>query len=139
MMNMDFSKQAFDLHLLDGKLMGTKCESCGKLYLPPRPICAACFSTEMQWVEMSIKGKIVAFTIVYIASTAMIEAGYGRENPHCSGLVKLDNGQTISAQILGVPVKEPDAIKIGTPVELTFVDRNGGEKAGKHPAFRIVE
>ena len=42
----------------------------------------------------------------------MIEAGYGRDNPYCSGIVKLKDGVSISAQILGVDVDHPFRKKI---------------------------
>ncbi len=92
----------------------------------------------MAWVEASTKGTLEAFTIVYIASTAMIEAGYGRDNPHCSGIVKLENGLSISAQILGVDVANPETIKIGTPVKVAFVDRGEGEEAKTFLAFEVI-
>ena len=71
----------------------------------------------MSWVDMGTKGTLAAFTVVHIASTAMIEAGYGRQNPHCAGIVKLENGLSISAQILGVDTADPPSIKIGTPAD----------------------
>ena len=46
--------------------------------------------------------ELEAFTAVHIGLTAMIEAGYDRFNPYCSGIVKLAEGPSISAQILGV-------------------------------------
>ena len=72
-------------------------------------------------VEMSGKGELVAFTTVHIAPTAMIEAGYGRKNPYCTGIVQLDEGPAISAQILGVDAARPQEIEIGMPLRVTFV------------------
>ena len=72
--------------------MGSRCQSCGALHLPPRALCPACYGDEMEWEQISGKGKLVAFTTVHIAPTAMIEAGYGRENPYCAGIVQLDEG-----------------------------------------------
>jgi uncharacterized OB-fold protein len=68
----------------------------------------------------------------------MLEAGYGRENPHCSGIVKLDNGLSISAQILGVDVANPERIQIGTPVKVSFLDRGEGEDAKTYLAFEVL-
>ena len=133
-----FTKAAFSQHLAEEKLMGSECAACGKQFLPPRPMCPACYHGEMRWVEMPVTGKLVAFTIVSIASTAMIEAGYGRDNPHCSGIVELDNGQKISAQILGVDTSDPTSIKIGTPVKATFIPRGEGEEAETFLAFEVV-
>ncbi len=72
---------------------------------------------------MPEEGKLVAFTTVHIAPTAMLEAGYGRDNPYCTGIVELENGLRISAQILGVDAANPAAIAIGTPLRAAFVER----------------
>jgi uncharacterized OB-fold protein len=92
----------------------------------------------MQWVEMGTRGTLSAFTSVHIASTAMIEAGYGRENPHVSGIVTLENGLSISAQIIGVDAAEPEKISIGTPVEVAFIERGDGENVETFLAFEVV-
>ena len=95
--------------------MGTKCKSCGELFLPPRPVCSACHGEEMEWVEMGGKGKLEAFTVTLYGPTRMVEAGYGPKNPYCVGVVRLDEGPAISAQILGLDLSKPEEIKVGTP------------------------
>ena len=135
-MDQDFSHSAFQKHLDEHKLMGTQCKSCGVKYLPPRPLCVNCYSDEMEWIEMPSDGKLAAFTTVHIAPTAMIAAGYGRDNPYCSGIVTLENGLSISAQILGVDVNKPQTIKIGTPLKVEFIERSEGEAKKTFLAFR---
>ena len=134
-----FTRAAFEEKLAEHKLMASQCADCGAQYLPPKPMCTECYSGNMAWVDAGAKGTLEAFTIVYIASTAMIEAGYGRENPHCSGIVKLENGLSISAQILGVDVANPETIKIGTPVKAAFIDRGEGEGAKTFLAFEVIQ
>ena len=89
----------------------------------------------MAWEEMSGKGKLIAFTTIHIAPTAMIEAGYGRDNPYCTGIVQLEEGPAISAQILGVDPMQPEQITIGTPLRVVFVQRGEGEKKRTYLAF----
>jgi uncharacterized OB-fold protein len=133
----EFTHAAFDSFLNEKKLMGSQCESCGALHLPPRPLCTACYSDDLQWVALSGRGKLLAFTTVHIAPTAMIEAGYGRDNPYCTGIVQLQEGPAISAQILGVDATHPEQIAIGTPLQAAFVERD--EADGKHTylAFKV--
>ncbi|MGD2027915.1 MAG: Zn-ribbon domain-containing OB-fold protein [Anaerolineales bacterium] len=130
---------AFREQLAAGHLMGTECTNCGEQYLPPRPMCTACYGDEMNWVEMGPEGELAAFTTVYIAPTAMIEAGYGRDNPYCSGIVKLDNGLSVSAQILGVDAADAESIKIGSRVVVEFIARGEGMEKETFLAFRIVK
>jgi uncharacterized OB-fold protein len=89
----------------------------------------------MEWAEMSGKGELLAFTTVHIAPSAMIEAGYDRKNPYCTGIVRLAEGPAISAQILGVDPAKPEEIEIGTPLRATFVQRGEGETARTYLAF----
>jgi uncharacterized OB-fold protein len=93
----------------------------------------------MKWVKLGTQGTLAAFTVVNIASTAMIEAGYGRENPHCSGIVKLDDDLAISAQILGVDTANPESIKIGSPLEAVFIDRGEGDQKETFLAFQVID
>ena len=127
MSDRDFSNTAYQQFLNEHKLMGARCQSCGALYLPPRPMCPRCFGQDMAWEELSLDGRLAAFTVVHIAPTAMIAAGYGRDRPYCSGVVALAAGPSISAQILGVDVEHPDQIKIGSPLRGEFLERGEGE------------
>lgn len=134
-----FTNHAFQQMLAEHKLMGARCAQCGQLYVPPRPLCTACYSDQMEWVALSGKGNLVAFTTVHIAPTAMIEAGYGRSNPYCAGIVALEEGANISAQILGVDAAQPQQIAIGTPLQVTFIERGEGEEQRTYLAFERQE
>ena len=131
----DFDGTSFYKYLGDEKLMGSRCKSCGALHLPPRALCPACFGEEMAWEEMDGRGKLIAFTTVHIAPTAMIGAGYDRKNPYCAGIVQMDEGPAISAQILSVDPSKPAEIEIGTPLRATYVERGEGEEKRTYLAF----
>ena len=66
---------------------------------------------------------------------AMIEAGYDRENPYCVGIVELEDGSRISAQILGVDAAQPERIAIGTLLKVSFIERGTGEQKKTFLAF----
>lgn len=123
MKDIPFTIASFDKFLEEKKLMASKCKKCSALWLPPRPICIECNSDELEWVGLNGKGKLIAFTVIGVGPIPMIEAGYGRDNPYCSGIVELEEGPRISAQILGVDVANPENIKIGTPLTADFVER----------------
>ena len=131
----DFTGESFYQYLEEKRLMGSRCGSCGALHLPPRALCPACYGEEMAWEEMGGRGTLVAFTTVHIAPTAMIEAGHDRKNPYCAGIVQLEGGPSISAQIIGVDAARPEEIQIGMPLRLTFVQRGDGEDAQTYLAF----
>lgn len=131
----EFTSAEFYQFLSEHKLMGSRCRANGKLYVPPRAMCPESHSTDMEWAEMSGKGKLRAFTVIGVGPTAMVEAGYNIKNPYCAGLVELEEGPTVSGQILGVDVAHPESIKIGMPLTATFVERGEGEEQRTYLAF----
>ena len=91
----------------------------------------------MEAVELSGKGKLTAYSVIYIATTAMIQAGYDRKNPYCAAVVKLEEGPSICAQVIGVDVAHPETIKIGSPLTAIFLDRGEGEAKKTFLGFQI--
>ena len=98
-------------------------------------MCPDCFSDDMAWEQLSGHGKLAAFTTVYIAPTAMIEAGYGRDNPYVTGIVALDEGPSISGQIVGVDAKGARDVAVGMPLQAIFVTREEGDARRTFLAF----
>jgi hypothetical protein len=131
-----FTGTAFYKTLGEGKLVGTVCKSCGAVHLPPRPICTHCHGDQMEWQELSGRGRLEAYSVIFIAPTAMLNEGYGRTNPYCAGVVKLEEGSSISAQILGVDVAKPEAIPIGAPVSIVFPTAAEGAAPRPRLAFQ---
>ncbi|MCO6449890.1 MAG: Zn-ribbon domain-containing OB-fold protein [Caldilineales bacterium] len=133
-----FIKSEYESHLAEHRLMGSRCQTCGSVFLPPRPLCSNCYGEKMEWVDMGESGTLVAFTVVHIAPTAMIEAGYGRDNPYVTGIVTLDSGPSISAQIIGVDAKHPETIVIGSPVVARFIARQNGDGQQPFLVFELI-
>ena len=121
------SDYQFEQFLEEKKLMGAQCTGCGALFVPPRAICTKCHGSEMEWVETSGEGQLVAFTCIAIGTSAMIAEGYDRNNPYCSGAVELVEGPRVVAQIEGVDTLNPETIKIGMPVKATFLHQGVDE------------
>ncbi len=138
MSEQSFTGAAYYGFLKEHKFMGSRCPKCGSVYAPPRPLCSTCPGAELEWVELTGTGKLVSYSVIAIAPTAMIEAGYGRDNPYCSGVVELTEGPRISAQILGVDVAHPETIAIGTPVKVAFIERGEGDAQKTVLGFEVV-
>lgn len=130
-----FTAAAFQAYLNEGKLMGSRNRATGEVFAPPRPIDPGTHGEEMEWVELSGRGTLVAFTSVYIGPSAMVAAGYDRTKPYVAGIVALEEGPRISAQILGVDARQPDLAWIGRPLRATFVERGEEEKRRAYLAF----
>ena len=119
----DLTAVGFYEALKEENILASHCAECGDMQCPPRTICPNCWSDNVDGIEMSGKGILRTYTIVNIGLTQMIEAGYDRFNPYCAGLVELEEGPVVSAQILGVDVSQPESIKIGTSLQAVFVER----------------
>ena len=52
----------FVSQLEQGKIVGTKCKKCGLQFFPPRADCFQCLSSDMEWFEVSGKGKLMAYS-----------------------------------------------------------------------------
>ena len=135
MTELNLTTKSFYTALEQGKLIGSKCPKCGFVVSPQRLICPKCHSDQSTIIEFSGKGKLSAFTIIYVPPTEMQEAGYNAKNPYCVGIVTLDEGPRVNAQILGLDLSQPDQIKIGTPLTMTTIQRGPEEALHTYLAF----
>ncbi len=134
-----FTDASFEQFLNEEKIMGSRCKKCQALYLPPRPVCIKCGGGDMEWAEITGKGRLAAFTGIGIGPSFMSAEGYDRNNPYCSGVVELDENVRMDARIEGVDARNPETIKVGTPVTAEFLHRGEGDAMRTFPAFRPVE
>ncbi len=122
----EITVQNYLLAIANKKLMGSKCKKCGELYVPPRKLCIKCNSTDLEWKQMSGKGKIVAYSCVGVGTKFFADKGYSMKKPHCFSVIKLDEGPMISGQYVGInelelQKKAPKDV-IGTPVKAKFLE-----------------
>lgn len=131
-----FNDISYERFLSEERLMGSRCRHCSTLFIPPRPVCIECYSSEMDWVEMKGKGKLAAFTCIAIGPPFMAKEGYDRKHPYVSGVVELEEGVKVVARIDGVDGSKPETIKIGTPLKVEFLRRGEGKNLTTFLAFR---
>jgi uncharacterized OB-fold protein len=60
------STARFLRHVKEGRIVGQRCPSCNKVYVPPRGCCSGCGVVTEEEVEVSQKGTLERFTIVHI-------------------------------------------------------------------------
>jgi hypothetical protein len=121
-----------------GDLIGSKCLDCGDLSIPQREICPVCHSHNIEVESFSGKGKLVAYTVISVPPVKMAQAGYDSKNPYCVGIVELEEGPRISAQILDVDLAHPELIEIGTELEMTTIQREEDGTPKAYLAFKPV-
>jgi uncharacterized OB-fold protein len=130
-----FSDIAYNRYLTEEKLMGSRCRACGERYVPPRPLCVRCFSSDLEWVEVKGTGRLVAFTCIAIAPPFMMLQGYGRKRPYISAVVALDEGGRVDARLEKIDPWHPESIRIGMPLRATFIHRRDAAVPETYLAF----
>jgi uncharacterized OB-fold protein len=85
---------AYRQALKDNKFLGLKCNQCGAYTAPPKKVCSECASEDMQIVELSGKGEIQTFTVMWVAPESYTA-------PYIICIIKLDEGPQVMANIVG--------------------------------------
>ena len=105
-------------------LYGVKCKACGRVQFPPQRVCVKC-KTKDNFEDIRLsdkKGTVFTFCRDSLAPTL--------DPPLVKAIVDFEVGGRISCHMTD---RDPDAIKIGTPVEMTF--RRIHDAAGIHNYF----
>ncbi len=89
-----------------------KCVKCGTINFPGRLVCPDCGARDFETIRLAGKGKIDTFTVTQIAPD-----GYGDQAPYAVGIVALEEGIRVMAQITDC---DPETLKIGDPVTMQF-------------------
>lgn len=107
-----FGIESFYKFVGEGKLMAAKCNKCGIVMLPPRPVCTKCYSKDLQWIELKGNGKLLTYTVIHVAPKQFETLA-----PYTVGIMKLDEGPQLLGMIRGV---EFDKIKVGMSLTVDF-------------------
>lgn len=110
--NKPFTIEQFYKFLQQGKLQAGECVKCGKIHLPPRPLCDNCYSQEFKWITVSGKGTLITYTVINIAPQQFQDL-----TPYAVGIVQLENGLKIPGMIQEITQEQ---LKIGMPLTLDF-------------------
>jgi uncharacterized OB-fold protein len=104
----------FLIELRDNKrIMGTRCATCNRVYVPARSVCKDCFGQLDEWVEVSDRGIVLTYTICYQPNPVQ-----PTEPPVIYGIVQLDGADTGFVHMLGEVA--PEQLKIGMRVKAVF-------------------
>src|SRR3972149_4929628 len=95
----------FITHLEEGKITGTKCRACGKVFFPPRADCYGCLSSDMEWFPVSGTGKLITYSKLQYAPV-----GFEGDLPYSIAL--LDYGTHKVFGRLAADLQE-DEVKVG--------------------------
>lgn len=66
-------------------LKGGRCQGCGKISFPTKPVCPVCFDSKQQEVPINKRGKLHTFAMSHMGPSGM-------EKPYVIGFVDLPEG-----------------------------------------------
>jgi len=110
-------ESAFFRGLAEGRIVGQRCPTCGKVYVPPRPACPVDGVPTSEEVELGQTGTVTTFCIVNVPFL-----GQKITPPYVSAYILLD-GADIALQhlILDIPAEE---IRMGLRVKAVWKPRD---------------
>ncbi len=111
----------------EGRLVAQRCAGCGRLRHPPRPMCPACSSLEVEIAELSGQGTLYSYAILHHPQHPAFEY------PVIAALVDLEEGIRLLSCLTDV---SKDDVRIGMPVHAHFVPTADGPLI---PVFRPTE
>ena len=97
-----------------GELRLQRCQDCGEIYFPPRPVCPACSSRNVSVFRASGKGKLHSYVINHRQHPSF-------DSPYSIALVRLEEGPTMLSNIVECE-QTPEALVLDMPLEVTFED-----------------
>ena len=100
----------------DGRLRFLRCGECRAWVHPPAPVCPDCLSKAVAPEEVSGRATLATFTVNHQPWIP------GYEPPYVIAIVEIDDapGVRLMTNVVGC---EPDAVRIGMPVRVTFEHR----------------
>jgi len=97
-----------------GKILGTRCTACNRVYVPARSVCTECFAQIDEWVEVGDKGTVLTYSIDYETKPVMQPV----EPPVVYAVIQLDGADSGFVHMLGEV--EPEKLSIGMRVQAVF-------------------
>jgi uncharacterized OB-fold protein len=89
----------------NARLVGARCDGCGKVYAPPVDVCGECYKPLTDWVPLSGAGTVIAITHVARSMPWSPVAA-----PYSLGLVRLDGADTCLLHLVGPNLKAGDRV-----------------------------
>ncbi len=112
--------------LKEEKIMGKKCKSCKRVFVPPRSFCPRCFEDMEQWIEVKQEGTIETWVLVNMPFFAQ-----QLKIPFISAQIRLDGSDTgFIHQIAGIDLsnfdKVREVVKLGGRVRAVWSEEKKG-------------
>lgn len=112
----EVSRRFWD-ELQEGRLVAQYCPQCRRFQHYPKPVCAGCWTGELEWRELVGTGTVYTFSVVHRGPSKEFS-----DTPYAVGLIDLDEGIRMMA---GISAPGLTQLRIGDRVHLSPESRDG--------------
>lgn len=119
----------------DKKLVGVKCPKCNKVYVPPRVVCKDCFVKNEEFVEVSDKGTVMAYTVTTVPYTNP-NTGEPKKLPFTAAYIRLDGSDSSIMHCL--EEGDESQLKTGMRVQAVFAESRSGDHFTDIKHFKTI-
>jgi uncharacterized OB-fold protein len=102
-----------------GRVSGTRCKDCGLVFFPPRADCYQCLSSNMEWFEVSGKGKLITYSKLEYAPV-----GFEKDLPYSIALLDYGDYKVFGRIDTGLA---DDEIKVGMEMKTVVNELPDGQ------------
>ena len=97
------------------ELVMPRCTICDHLFFYPRSECPRCLSTHLEWMQVSGRGRLHTYTVVYQPANA----AFRDDTPYIYAVVQLDEGPRMVSNVVQCEI---DTVRVDMPLEAIFDD-----------------
>ena len=99
------------------RLVIQRCQDCRHFNHPPRPVCDACHSETLTFEQVSGRGTIYSFSVMYQPNVA----GFEDELPYLNILIELEEQPQLFL-VSYLPAVQREQVRVDGEVEVYFED-----------------
>lgn len=107
----------------EARLIGSKCQKCGVLYLGKSRFCRNCCSPYIHETVLEPKGELISYTIIHVPPSPLWRGPL----PYAIGQVEVEGGAEVTSQIVNCDFRN---LKIGMQMKLV-VEKAEEDEEGK--------
>ncbi|MHA1607574.1 MAG: Zn-ribbon domain-containing OB-fold protein [Candidatus Freyarchaeota archaeon] len=94
----------------NGRIVASVCKACGCKTLPPKAFCPRCFKSDVDYVDVGLRGVVYTFTVSYVDLD-----GSRLEKPIIWALIVFDGVE--GGMIHRLDEVDPESVQVGMTVE----------------------
>lgn len=113
--------KAYEDSINQNRIVGSICNDCKTIAVPPRPVCRKCNSDDVDITTVDGVGKLVTWTVIHIAPPTHLD-----RVPYILGIVQLSNGESLT----GI-VDLPEGVEPQFDMDLIAAFEDGQEGAAR--------